>query len=574
MNRFGVHFGRYDCFDDQAHKLTDLKRFNIVIGKNNCGKSKLLDVYQFAITSLQQNLFTPFLKKQDSSSKAPVLRYWVAFSKDDAQELIARSGQASNSESKRLLRSLVGKAVPFDFMESDLRIRPGTQDSNDAEGLRHLDRLQTFFAKRLKEIPEISAFAFLDTVRINADRDVRPESEKSDAILRSNGENATAVIFNYQHSDGADYQLIERDVLDGLNEIFDPDFHFEDIRTRFIGNGRWEVNLVDKKGNIVPLSRSGSGLKTVLLILLATKVNVFDVSMRAKPILFMFEEVENNLHPATIRRLLRYLENAVQEGQKLLLTTHSPIIVNHFAGRHDSTITYVERVEDRSTIRSVDNDFANKQVLDDLQFRASDLLQANAVIWVEGPSDRIYLRKWIDLWSGGRLIESMHYQFAFYGGSILRHFSGSYVGPSDNQSIDDTIKLMKFCRNTILICDKDDDDGGAKSTTKRRVCDEVRSTGGVAWITEGREMENYIPREIWEELGVKEIEEMMKPVSDFAEYLPNGSKSLGGNKVKLAEQVIASGSSTFEIWKEQRDLDRRMQEICSKLFAWNGLPSS
>lgn len=32
----------------------------------------------------------------------------------------------------------------------------------------------------------------------------------------------------------------------------------------------------------------------------------------------------------------------------------------------------------------------------DLGYRPSDLLQANAIIWVEGPSDRIYINHWLD----------------------------------------------------------------------------------------------------------------------------------------------------------------------------------
>ena len=31
-------------------------------------------------------------------------------------------------------------------------------------------------------------------------------------------------------------------------------------------------------------------------------------------------------------------------------------------------------------------------ILDDLEARASDLLQANGIVWVEGPSDRIYFK--------------------------------------------------------------------------------------------------------------------------------------------------------------------------------------
>ena len=33
-------------------------------------------------------------------------------------------------------------------------------------------------------------------------------------------------------------------------------------------------------------------------------------------------------------------------------------------------------------------------MLNDLDVRASDLLQSNGIIWVEGPSDRIYIKRW------------------------------------------------------------------------------------------------------------------------------------------------------------------------------------
>ncbi len=32
-------------------------------------------------------------------------------------------------------------------------------------------------------------------------------------------------------------------------------------------------------------------------------------------------------------------------------------------------------------------------ILSDIGFKASDILQANGVIWVEGPSDRIYINR-------------------------------------------------------------------------------------------------------------------------------------------------------------------------------------
>ena len=65
----------------------------------------------------------------------------------------------------------------------------------------------------------------------------------------------------------------------------------------------------------------------------------------------------------------------------------------------------------------------NSGVLDDLDVRASDILLANSVIWVEGPSDRLYINRWIELWENGALKEGIHYQCMFYAGRLLAHIS-------------------------------------------------------------------------------------------------------------------------------------------------------
>src|ERR1017187_7950097 len=62
---------------------------------------------------------------------------------------------------------------------------------------------------------------------------------------------------------------------------------------------------------------------------------------------------------------------------------------------------------------------AGGAVISELGAKPSDLLQANGIIWVEGPSDCIYLNRWLDLFTEGRLQEGRDYQCAFYGGSLL-----------------------------------------------------------------------------------------------------------------------------------------------------------
>ncbi len=89
-------------------------------------------------------------------------------------------------------------------------------------------------------------------------------------------------------------------------------------------------------------------------------------------------------------------------------------------------------------------------VLDDLGIRASDILQSNGIIWVEGPSDRIYLKHWIDLYSERGFLEGTHYQCVFYGGKLLAHLNAK-KGTSQEDGVD----ILKANRNLAILIDSD-----------------------------------------------------------------------------------------------------------------------
>ncbi|MEZ4770015.1 MAG: hypothetical protein R2844_16480, partial [Caldilineales bacterium] len=72
--------------------------------------------------------------------------------------------------------------------------------------------------------------------------------------------------------------------------------------------------------------------------------------------------------------------------------------------------------------------------------RASDILQANCIIWVEGPSDRIYLKHWLRT-IAPELDEGIQFSIMFYGGRLLSHLS------ADDAEIDEFISLRKINQN-------------------------------------------------------------------------------------------------------------------------------
>ena len=57
---------------------------------------------------------------------------------------------------------------------------------------------------------------------------------------------------------------------------------------------------------------------------------------------------------------------------------------------------HVKKEDELIKLNALDNILGKKGCLDDIGIKASDILQSNGIIWVEGPSDRIYINKWID----------------------------------------------------------------------------------------------------------------------------------------------------------------------------------
>lgn len=79
--------------------------------------------------------------------------------------------------------------------------------------------------------------------------------------------------------------------------------------------------------------------------------------------------------------------------------------------KYSNRIVFVDRYFDitKSYCTNIINEIKSR-----IGVKASDLLQSNCVIWVEGPSDRIYIKKWIELFDGHNLEEGLDYQFIYY----------------------------------------------------------------------------------------------------------------------------------------------------------------
>lgn len=228
--------------------------------------------------------------------------------------------------------------------------------------------------------------------------------------------------------------------------------------------------LMDNK--VLPLSSLGTGIHEVVLI--AAFCTIHDESIMC------IEEPEIHLHPLLQRKLINYL--MANTRSQYFIATHSAAFID----APGANIFRVTNDGEQTRIRAVLTKSEQREILDDLGYQASDILQSNAVIWVEGPSDRTYLNHWIKA-ADGTVKEGIHYTIMFYGGALIRHLSAS------DDALEDFIKLRDLNRNMAIVIDSDRDSDTAKlKPHAQRLFDEMDGDEELVWITAGREMENYI----------------------------------------------------------------------------------
>lgn len=551
----------YKCFGDSFVGFEQIKPVNLLIGRNNSGKSSLIDLVEYAC------------KPKDISSnghegRKPIVALRIPLSEQD----IARGF------SKRTTAGGIPGRTHFEFgsywIGKQLLLELDTKkDRRTAiEFEKHRSHGDIEVRGRFNSIAKIieNPFEAFSFKRLRSDRDITPEGESDETNITPNGRYITNVVRRFLTLADLPSDLVEEKILRELNTIVAPDLNFSRIGAQQNNTALWEIYLQEDGRARIPLSQSGSGLKTILSVLVFLYLFPYLENRHLKQYIFAFEELENNLHPSLQRKLYGYLEAAAkQQSCTIFLTTHSNVLIDLASQSETAQILHVTRTEGNATVRKVDNYLDYQGTLDDLGAKASDLLQSNGIIWLEGPSDRIYFNHWIRLLCGEDIREGIHYQCAFYGGSLMAHLTSQPPEDTPNR----LVEILRINRNNILLMDSDKEN--AKQTlseTKQRLIDEISGSNGISWVTHGREIENYLPHNSIAKLY--KVEEDIAPLGKFERfenYLNNHFEGEGDrflrSKANFAHKIIKE--IALEDLTGDSELIKKLNETIARIKIWN-----
>jgi hypothetical protein len=232
-----------------------------------------------------------------------------------------------------------------------------------------------------------------------------------------------------------------------------------------------------------------------------------------QPLFLFLEEPELFLHPGMQRTLLGCYETFNQ--LQVFLTTHSNHLLEVALDSQSTSIfSFHKKISDEDKGEELAANFEfervispDSSILDDLGVRNTSVLLANCTIWVEGVTDRRYIRHFISIYKDylkadenakfRDVREDINYGFVEYSGSNISHWS----------FLDDTgdsINAEKICGRLILICDKDE------AQWKKERQDTLRKVLKDRLIVpDCREIENILP-----------VEAILAVLAKYGEHTP------------------------------------------------------
>lgn len=312
----------------------------------------------------------------------------------------------------------------------------------------------------------------------------------------------------------------------------------------------------------------GDGIKQLIVLL-------YQIFMhKDEEFMFFIEEPEINLHPGFQRKFMEILLSEEFSNHIYFINTHSNHIIDVINEYEDVRLYKFKKKSDKKEIKIVDNDYVS--VINDLGIRSSSVFLANCTIWVEGISDRLYLRKYLEVYLKkiGRenfYKENIHYSFVEYAGGNITHWNFDSKNDSEEQ-----IDVSWISRNIFLIVDNDNTSATPTYNKHKRKEKYKEILKDNFYELKAREIENYISLDILEKMLIKDNHlEKLERIKYNTPQWPF-KQSLLTNKSTYIGEFIASTYSGLKIYNYNgiKTISRKAEfanKICNEINSFDDL---
>ena len=554
-----ISLGKFKSFDT-VQKLEDLGRVNIIIGRNNSGKSNFLE---FLTENGQENTSDPDEFELAEFEFSPALQSSIkVFLIKKIEEII--TAQNLQEGLKEQLRSNLDK-----FSEPKL-------DKNKILTEPWNPVLEGFSFADLESIYEHNTFTALHNVRhptfgASATTDFKYYRHEilsvilKDAATTAQPEYIFKKIDPIESSEAVENELLTQTNIKKPGEAFKK---FEKELASEIDGFKVFVPITNAENkNVLGFKTTatdnlefralGSGVRQLIKLKWRCLKIEFECKNDIDRLVICIDEPELHLHPTLQKAFIEFICSDKTNAQ-YLIATHSPSILNF-----KKTKIYQFQLDDEAHTKVTPTNSATEvfEACTDIGCKASDILQANCIVWVEGPSDIIYLRHWIEKLNP-QLQEGVHYSIMFYGGSLLSHVS---LSEKVDEEVEKFIRLLPINQNSFVIMDSDQED--SESNLKSRVKRIAKECPNAHWITTGREIENYLNPVIVKQIANDYPQWNLNDVTKFERVNPNEKV----RKTILASLYVSMDNGEFHTDELGNDLKSQMKALCDFIKKSNHL---
>ena len=281
--------------------------------------------------------------------------------------------------------------------------------------------------------------------------------------------------------------------------------------------------------------------------------------------------------------------------KQLFVASHSSVLIDEHLALQDSARIYEfdskfmdnrhDRNAKRVSVAAIAPDWADIEslfsavrlvrslphsILDNLGCKGSDLLQSNGIVWVEGPSDVVYIQSWINMHLAekgvGPLRRGIDFEFQMFGGALLDSFYLLDDDVTESETAKKLVEMLSFSRNAFVVVDSDaiEQDG--------MIRDQSKFAGAKTFIKSGimeLQQKGYAVG-MW-------FEELNPLIRTLEDYLDEATLEEFGTQADSAKSKKAYAQVVTASWQENgrslgdfpHNLEARIDELVSYIRQWN-----